>query len=149
MTTRYAAKTEVAPDKSRAEIERLLERYGATGFQYGWHSGHALIGFELRQRPYQVMIHLPSLDKFRSKAAYEQAVRTKWRVMVLWVKSQLEAIEEGIVTPEEAFLAYALLPNRQTVGQWAADQLSDATKRGLMPPLLPGMRPMLPSGRDE
>lgn len=29
--TRYAAETTVASDRSRAEIERILERYGATG----------------------------------------------------------------------------------------------------------------------
>jgi hypothetical protein len=33
---RYAAETTVASDRSRAEIERILERYGASSFMYGW-----------------------------------------------------------------------------------------------------------------
>jgi hypothetical protein len=34
--TRYAARTSVPVDKSRTEIERVLERYGASGFGYAW-----------------------------------------------------------------------------------------------------------------
>jgi hypothetical protein len=33
---KYAANTEVSAEKSRAEIETVLRRYGATGFMYGW-----------------------------------------------------------------------------------------------------------------
>lgn len=36
--SRYAATTEVTSEKSRAEIERTVSRYGATGFMYGWQS---------------------------------------------------------------------------------------------------------------
>jgi hypothetical protein len=32
----YAANTTVAPEKSRAEIERTLRRYGADAFSYGY-----------------------------------------------------------------------------------------------------------------
>jgi len=40
----YANKTSVAPEKSRAEIENTLSRYGATGFAYGTEIGRAMIG---------------------------------------------------------------------------------------------------------
>ena len=36
MAGRYAAQTEVSSDRSRAEIERTLRKYGATAFAYGW-----------------------------------------------------------------------------------------------------------------
>ena len=36
--TKYAATTDVPAEKSRAEIEATLRRYGATGFAYGWES---------------------------------------------------------------------------------------------------------------
>ena len=38
----YASTTR-APDRSRAEIEKILERYGATSFAYGWSGDIAVI----------------------------------------------------------------------------------------------------------
>lgn len=32
----YANKTKVTPEKSRAEIERTLRRYGASGFRHAY-----------------------------------------------------------------------------------------------------------------
>lgn len=37
----YAERTVVSPEKSRGEIERVLSRYGAKGFMYGWDNGRA------------------------------------------------------------------------------------------------------------
>ena len=36
--SRYAEQTSVAAERSRAEIEGTLTRYGATAFMYGWGS---------------------------------------------------------------------------------------------------------------
>ena len=35
--TRSAAQTAVSTDRSKAELDRLLQRYGAAKFVYGWH----------------------------------------------------------------------------------------------------------------
>ena len=43
--SRYAENTSVGTDKSRAEIERTLQRYGADGFMYGWQGARALVQF--------------------------------------------------------------------------------------------------------
>ena len=43
----YAKDTEVPIDRSKSEIERILQRYGATAFMYGWNEGKAIIGFSL------------------------------------------------------------------------------------------------------
>ncbi len=44
---KYAGKTQVSSDKSKAEIERTLQRYGATGFMYGWQDSIAVIMFQM------------------------------------------------------------------------------------------------------
>ena len=36
MAGQYAKRTEVSADRSRAEIEKTLVKYGATGFVTGW-----------------------------------------------------------------------------------------------------------------
>ena len=67
--------------------------------------------------------------------AWEQACRQRWRALVLMVKGKLEGIECGIATIENEFLAYACLPNGQTVGQWIQPQMKKVLK-GDMPKLL-------------
>lgn len=150
--TRYAANTDVPSDRSRAEIERTLERYGADQFFYGWQGGAATIGFRMHERRVQFVLPLPDRndDEFRltpsrgylrsekdQAAAYEQAVRQKWRALALVVKAKLEAVESGITTFEEEFLAHIVLPNGQRVGAWMIPQVGTAYETGSMPPLLP------------
>ena len=87
--------------------------------------------------------YTPGRGLLRTEAAwneaYEQAVRQRWRALALVVKAKLEAIEAGITTFEEEFLAYIMLPDGQTVGQWIKPQVDDAYRLGTMPTTLPGL----------
>ena len=150
-TRRYAAQTDVTTDRSRAEIERTLQRYGADQFFYGWQEGAATIGFRMHDRRVQFVLPMPDpkSDEFtvtpqgweRAATAatkmYEQALRQKWRALSLVVKAKLEAVESGITTFEEEFLAHIVLPNGQRVGQFMVPQIGIAYATGHMPPLLP------------
>jgi hypothetical protein len=146
----YAAKTDVPTDRSRAEIERALVRYGATGFMYAWEGDNQAIGFKIHDRYIRIILPMPdrvrletsTTGRRRSSAvqerAYDQAVRQRWRALVLIVKAKLEAIEAGVSTIEREFLADVVLPNDKTIGQWLAPQIEAAYASGKMPPLLPG-----------
>lgn len=149
---RYAEKTEVGSEKSRAEIERTLTRYGATSFMYGWDQTGALVGFKARGRLIRFKLPLPSRDDFRlsparrtvrtrqaQDAAYEQAVRQRWRALALVVKAKLEAVEAGISTFEDEFLAWTMLPDGSTASEWMQPQIDDAYVTGRMPAVLPGL----------
>jgi len=150
VSTRFAATTSVSVDRSRAEIERLLVRYGATAFQYGWEGGLSAISFKLADRYVRIMLPMPDRAEFRrtetgkrrtdpaADSAYDQAVRQRWRALVLIIKAKLEAITAGITTLEREFLADVVLPSGETAGQWLAPQLEAAYQSGRMPPLLPG-----------
>lgn len=72
------------------------------------------------------------------ETAWEQACRQKWRALNLAILAKLEAVESGITTFEEEFLAHLVLPNGRTVGQWAVPSVTKALTDGKMPPLLPG-----------
>jgi hypothetical protein len=149
---RYAERTEVSSDRSRAEIERTLRRYGASAFAYGWDHQRATIAFEMAGR--RILFRLPMPDptakeftrtptgKPRSpsaaEVAYEQAVRQRWRALALVIKAKLEAVAAGITTVEQEFLAHIQLPDGSTVGEWAAPQLALTYERGSMPALMPG-----------
>lgn len=149
---RYAERTEVSSDKSRAEIERTLRRYGAGAFAYGWVGNEAQIMFEMAGRRVQFRLPLPDptdkkftktpTGRERGDAAaereYEQAVRQRWRALALVIKAKLEAVEAGITTVEEEFLAHIVLPDGRTVGEWTRPQLQEVYASQQMPALLPG-----------
>lgn len=150
--SRYAQQTTVSSDKSRTEIERILARYGADGFLYGWGDEKAMIGFRMNGRQVKFLLpmpdrgdreftHTPERGLMRStaqaEAAYEQAVRQRWRALALVIKAKLEAVEAGITVFEDEFLAHIVLPDGQTVGQVMLPQIESAYRTGKMPPLLP------------
>lgn len=148
--TKYANQTSVSPDRSRAEIERTLTRYGATGFMYGWSERGAVIGFMIKGKQYKCLLELESKEIYirsekgrrrttlQVQGAWEQATRQRWRALALVIKAKLEAVESKISTVESEFLPWMVLPNGETVGQWMVPQLEVIYKSGKMPPLLPG-----------
>lgn len=155
----YAEKTEVPVDRSRSEIERTLQRYGATAFMYGWQSGKAAISFDVANRRYRIILPLPDLNdsqfwrtpargtkrtKDAAMGAWEQACRQRWRALALWIKAVLEAAEAGITTVEKALQTFVVLPDGHTVGEWLSPQIERVYLTGQMPSMLPG----LPDGRD-
>lgn len=151
--TRYAESTSVGSDKSRAEIERTLARYGASSFLYGWDADRAMVGFVAADRQVRFVLPMPARDDrefthtpergnqrsaAQAEAAYEQAVRQRWRALALVIKAKLEAVEAGIVTFDEEFAMHFMLPNGQTVGEWVTPQIEQVYAVGQMPALLPG-----------
>jgi hypothetical protein len=147
----YAKGTEVPVSRSRDEIERTLTRYGASTFAYGWDDTRAVVEFVMDRR--RIRLVVPLLDRaavrtdpktYRTRTPLqvdrlvEQNSREKWRALLLVVKAKLEAVESGISTLEDEFLAFVVLPNGQTVGEWTGPQLDDAYRSGGMLELLPG-----------
>ncbi|WP_036114555.1 MULTISPECIES: hypothetical protein [Luteibacter] len=149
--TKYAQGTTVSSDKSRAEIEATLRRYGATSFMYGSAPDRAVIAFEAfdRRVKFELPMPDPKAQEFsrtpgrgdvRSPAAaakaYEQAVRQKWRALALCVKAKLEAVDAGITTFEAEFLAHIVLPNGRTVHDEVSPTVAIAYQSGKVVPLL-------------
>ena len=152
--TRYAENTSVGTDKSRAEIERTLQRYGADGFMYGWQGTAAIVQFVAHGRQIRFELPLPDREaaeftqtptgrersEKQARDAWEQACRQRWRALSLCIKAKLEAVEAGISTFESEFMANVVLPGGQTVGDWMAPQIERAYETGTMPPLLEGSK---------
>ena len=149
----YAKDTAVDSGKSRAEIERTLTRYGATGFMYGWDQDRAIVGFVANGRQVKFVLPLPDRNArefthtpsrgYRRTAeqqeqAFEQGVRQRWRALALVIKAKLEAVEAGIVTFEQEFAMHMMLPHGATVGEWVIPQLREVYENNEMPALLPG-----------
>ncbi len=150
---KYASKTTVSSEKSKTEIERTLTRYGATEFLYGTKSQWAVIAFKMLGKQIRFMLPLPgrtaaefteykrgcySYERTADAAGklYEQSIRQRWRALALVIKAKLEAVESGITEFEDEFLAHIVLPNGQTMGEFAKPQIESAYATGEMPSLL-------------
>lgn len=146
----YAARTDVPIERSRAEIERMLIRYGAKAFQVGWEGDMSAISFKIADRYIRILMLMPDrVESTRSETgrkrtptaterAYEQASRQRWRALNLIIKAKLEAVAAGITTIEKEFISDIVMPDNRTVGQWLSPQIESAYASGKMPPLLPG-----------
>ncbi len=150
----YASKTEVSAEKSRAEIETVLRRYGASAFSYGWDDAHgaAEVRFRFKEKWIRFLLAMPRRDekrfhwkKYRNRygevrqtpeqaeRAWEQACRSAWRSLLLVVKAKLEAVEHGISTFEYGCFAGTVLPNGQTVGEALMPLVDHAIASGETP----------------
>lgn len=152
---KYAGSTDVAPDRSRNEIERTLQRYGARQFAYGWDERSAMLAFVANGRQVRFVLPLPDRDapeftrtptgRERSASAaaeaYEQAVRQRWRALALVIKAKLEAVDTGIVDFTSEFLAHLVLPGGETVGEAVVPRVDEAYRTGKPPELLPAFTP--------
>jgi hypothetical protein len=151
---RYAADTSVTVSASKAEIERIVERYGASGFMSGWNAERAMIAFAMQGR--QVRFSLPMPDRTDKRFTHssrgprspetaakewEQACRQRWRALALVIKAKLEAVECGISVFEDEFMANIVLPDGRTVSEEVRPRIAAAYETGNMQPLLPDYSP--------
>lgn len=146
----YASGTEVPVERSRTEIERTLARFGAD--QFGWviSPNSAQVGFVARSRQIRFTLKMPDRDdpsitrtetnrprtRDARNRAYDQAVRSTWRNLVLVLKAKLAAVDAGILTFEEEFLPYTVVPGGQTVAEQALPAIERAYATGQASPLL-------------
>lgn len=131
----YAADSTVPVERSRQEIERTLERYGASHFAYGTAPGSAVIMFEANNR--RIKFTLPLIvPKNANERQAAQFMRTRWRCLLLSIKAKLETVESGISTFETEFMPFTVLPNGQTTADYALPFIREAYESKKMPPLL-------------
>lgn len=138
----YAADTSVPVDKSRREIEQLLQRHRAVQFMIGTDTERKLarVQFKLENRIVRFELGWDDTVAVRVKIRRrDQLERQRWRALLLVIKAKLECVESGIATFEEEFLPYIVLPNDQTVAQTTLPAIAQAYKDGRMPKQLLGL----------
>lgn len=145
----YAATTDVTAEKSQAELKRTVMRYGATKYATMEEDERAMVAFDASGRRVRFTLPLPSRSDREfthhsrglrtasaAEAAYEQAVRQKWRALNLVVKAKLEAIESGISTFDQEFYGHLVLPNGQTVFEQSIKQVDAMIAAGTSGPFM-------------
>lgn len=150
----YAAKTEVAFEKSISEIITLIKRAKAT--QIGQFEGDVdfAIQFTLAERLIRFRLPLPTMSQMPTRNGnnvtltapqradrLSQAKRSRARALLLVIKAKLESVESGIETTEQAFLANVVMADGFTVYERIAQPIAleyqsgkPSAAAGLLPP---------------
>lgn len=136
MTTKYAAATNVSVEKSRGEIESTLARWGVVEHAFTTRRDTAEIQFILKGRLMLFRLKLPDRDdrefthhsrgKRTDEAAFkawDQSCRSAWRALALAIKAKFAAVDAGIATIDQEFLAYIVTDSGETVHQRLAPAL--------------------------
>lgn len=132
---KFAEKTTVPVEKTRMEIQETLRKYGADQYQSAddWATGKVVIRFRCQKRYVQYSLQMPLLKSYRSAAAHAQAERSTWRALLRIIQAKLIAIDAGVSTFEEEFLAHVVVPDGRTVAELIRPQLAMAYEKGDMP----------------
>lgn len=145
----FASGTTVSVEKTKGEIEALVNKAGAEAFLSGSKPGQSMIQFSLKGRIIRFSLPLPDRNdkKFQRcgryntqqrspEAAYnvwEQACREKWRALFLSIKAKLYSIETGIEQFDSAFMAQIVMPDGKTMEELCVPLISQAYENGRMP----------------
>lgn len=130
----FAEGTTVPASKTRAEIESLVAKYGATRFAFGYMEDRAAINFVASGRLVRFTVPLPTkddprvrkralslsrsnwrIDEEKLKFAIAEEERRRWRCLLLAIKSKFTTVESGIESFEEAFLANIVTTDNLTI----------------------------------
>lgn len=122
----------------------MLMKYKARKTAFLTDDNFATVIFEIQD--YQVKIDLPVPQKadFRLsptgnsrkpdaiEKAFLKAIDTRWKVLALVIKAKLQAIEHGVTSIENEFLAQIVLSENRTIRDTVASQLTESrTNRSL------------------
>lgn len=159
----YAEGTSVSPEKTRLDLDKLLQRHGADQRVTGVDDAiGAFCMFRIDGRHVRLRVPIPTLEQcwpakgkeprgwhmWHRDAGQRQWVerrrdqyeRERWRALLLLVKAKLEYVALGLSTIEREFLADVVLPNGRNVHDELAADIQAAYLDGKMPKLL-GMGP--------
>jgi hypothetical protein len=140
----YAQGTSVTEDRSRAQIERDLMKYGASHFGYSRTPNEANIFFTMDSLPFQLSVDLPKLEDFRltgagnersesgQKTELEKEVRRRWRSLAAVIKGILVAVDDGIFSLEQAMMGFIVDPSGRSLYEAAKPTLEKQREQHLL-----------------
>lgn len=149
----YAEGTTVPAERTIAEIRALLDKHGSTHFVQGSAPERDVVQFKIDGRQYRFDVERPTAEEmlqafadaggrtygssfvrisWGDRAAAEW--RRRWRARLLWLKAQLEFAEDVPIV--SSMLSMLVLPDGQTLGDWAEPQVTEMYAGGRMPPML-------------
>jgi hypothetical protein len=142
---KYAEGTSVPVERSQAEINKILTRFGADQLAQASSASPpaVLMGFRVKGRLIRFHLPMPLGKDFRGtpiqvEKLFAGECRRRWRALLLVLKAKLEAVDSGITTFEQEFYAHTVLPGGMTIYESTNKEVSRALEQG-KPPSFGGM----------
>lgn len=128
--TLFMETTEISPDRTVGEIQKILARRGASAvlMEYDGKGGVAAVSFRFKVGPNDLPFRLPCrwesiftilrrragvsdsslkwMNIKRRESLEEKSKRVAWRQILRWIEAQLALVETNMVKVEEVFLPY-------------------------------------------
>jgi hypothetical protein len=132
--------TATSGDKAMAEIQRILQRFGCNKFgtMTDWDAGVLMVQFEwhgaqvsfpanfkgyatawLKENPWTSRKSI-SQKEWEAKALEIGSIAV-YSILRDWIKAQVTAVETGLISFEEVFMAHIMLPNGKRMIEHAKD----------------------------
>lgn len=130
MSLPYSSAT--SGDKAMAEIQKILHKFGCNKFgtMTDWEAGTLIVQFEwkgqrvtfpanfkgyaaayLKEKPYTSRMHCTKAE--HEAKALEIGSIAVFSILRDWIKAQVTAVETGLISFDEVFMAHVMLPNGQ------------------------------------
>lgn len=138
----YAKETDVPFERSVAEIVGLLKKAGADQIAQVDQRERFTIQFTMADRMLRFRVDYLSaeqIDKLTGPRQDPAKVKAQWhrqrgRALLLVIKAKLEAVDSGVETFEQAFLANVVLSNGETVHERIASPIAAEYETGTVQP---------------
>lgn len=123
--------TKIGAEQTIGEIQKMLSKHGVMAMmtEYEGQNVSAVsfkmdvqgkpMGFKMPcnwRAVRQIFKEDPSIRNTRLNSD-EQAIRTAWRIIHTWVKSQVALVEVNMVTIPQVFLPYAIMRDGRTLSE--------------------------------
>jgi len=117
----YAEGTTVDVMRSRLEVERLLQKAECSHVGVMHEPGKAIVFFQRRGWQVQMTVPIPMISNApqtrrgrwltddQKREWVEQQARERWRQLLLALKAKFTALENGLETFEQTFLAHLVV----------------------------------------
>jgi len=129
--------TTIDAEQTIGEIQKLLSDYGVTAMMTEYEGRQvSAVSFRLNMDGKDMSFKLPCnwravravFDeqgirsvRHKDKNLDNQAIRTAWRVILVWIKAQLALVEINMVTVPQVFLPYAITKDGRTLSEKIMD----------------------------
>lgn len=125
--------TIIEPEQTIAEIQKMLSKHGVTAMMTEYDGPNvSAVAFRMNVNGRPMSYKLPCnwravrevfnkqgirTVKHRDKNLDNQAIRTAWRVMHVWITAQLALVEINMVTIPQIFLPYTIMRDGKTLSE--------------------------------
>lgn len=124
--------TIVGAEQTIGEIQKSLSQYGVTAMMTEYEGRNvSAVSFRMNLNGKPIGYKMPCnwravLEIFKQqgirvahkdKNLENQAIRTAWRVIKVWIEAQLALVEINMVTLPQVFLPYTIMKNGKTLSE--------------------------------